>query len=109
LDENGEIHFKTDSLSLFEFSLNSFSDTGLQMKNISLHLHRDGAREDLVMTEYETKFYGQGMPIYRLEAAIGEKAVERNRQRIAEELEEQSRRGGAKEPAPARDENRSAE
>ncbi|MBW5447012.1 tRNA (guanosine(46)-N7)-methyltransferase TrmB [Cohnella sp. CFH 77786] len=100
LDEEGEIHFKTDSLTLFEFSLNSFSDTGLQMKNISLDLHRNGAREDLVMTEYETKFHAQGMPIYRLEAAIGAKAAERNRQRIAKELEEQARRGGAKEPAP---------
>lgn len=100
LNENGEIHFKTDSLTLFEFSLNSFSDTGLQMKNISLHLHRDGPREDLVMTEYETKFYGQGMPIYRLEAALGEKAIEENRERVARELEKESRRGGAKEPAP---------
>lgn len=109
LDEEGEIHFKTDSLTLFEFSLNSFSDTGLQMKNISLDLHRNGLREDLVMTEYETKFHKQGMPIYRLEAAIGEKAIERNRQRIAQELEEQARRGGAKEPAPGSEENRPAE
>ncbi len=100
LNEEGEIHFKTDSLTLFEFSLNSFADTGLQMRNISLDLHRGGPREDLVMTEYETKFYGRGMPIYRLEAVVGAKAVERNRQRIERELEEQSRRGGAKEPAP---------
>lgn len=100
LNAEGEIHFKTDSLALFEFSLNSFSDTGLQMRNISLDLHRDGAREDLVMTEYESKFHGQGMPIYRLEAVIGAKAIERNLQRIAEDLTEQSRRGGAKEPAP---------
>ncbi len=100
LNADGEIHFKTDSLSLFEFSLNSFSDTGLQMRNISLDLHRDGAREDLVMTEYETKFHRQGMPIYRLEAVIGADAVKRNGQRIADEQEEQARRGGAKELAP---------
>jgi len=103
LDTDGEIHFKTDSLSLFEFSLNSFSDTGLQMRNISLDLHRHGAREDLVMTEYETKFHAQGMPIYRLEAVVGERAVARNRQRIETELAEQARRGGAKEPAPGSD------
>jgi len=100
LNDVGEIHFKTDSLTLFEFSLNSFSDAGLQMRNISLDLHRSGVREDLVMTEYETKFYGQGMPIYRLEAVVGAEAVRQNRQRIAEEAAQQERRGGAKEPAP---------
>jgi tRNA (guanine-N7-)-methyltransferase len=101
LNEDGEIHFKTDSLTLFEFSLNSFSDTGLQMRNISLDLHRDGPREDLVMTEYEAKFHGQGKPIYRLEAVVGVRAIEENRQRIAREWDEQFRRGGAKEPPPS--------
>ncbi|WP_276354800.1 tRNA (guanosine(46)-N7)-methyltransferase TrmB [Cohnella caldifontis] len=108
LSADGEIHFKTDSKSLFEFSLNCFSDTGLQMRNISLDLHRDGPREDLVMTEYESKFHGQGMPIYRLEAVVGASAIERNRQRIERERLESSRRGGAKEPAPATDGESSA-
>ncbi|MFD0680576.1 MULTISPECIES: tRNA (guanosine(46)-N7)-methyltransferase TrmB [unclassified Paenibacillus] len=75
LNENGEIHFKTDSRSLFEFSLNSFSDMGLRMRNISLDLHADGPRTDLVMTEYETKFFGQGMNIHRLEVVIGSNAL----------------------------------
>ena len=43
LNDLGEIHFKTDSQSLFEFSLNSFADMELHMRNISLHLHRDDA------------------------------------------------------------------
>lgn len=100
LNEEGEIHFKTDSLSLFEFSLNSFSDSGLQMRNISLDLHRDAVRDDLVMTEYELKFHGQDQPIYRLEAVVGARAIARNQQRIAAEMTRQSRKGGAKEPAP---------
>ncbi|ALS24080.1 tRNA (guanosine(46)-N7)-methyltransferase TrmB [Paenibacillus naphthalenovorans] len=75
LNERGEIHFKTDSRSLFEFSLNSFSDLGLRMRNISLDLHAEGPRTDLIMTEYETKFYEKGMPIHRLEVVIGEKAL----------------------------------
>lgn len=75
LNNAGEIHFKTDSRSLFEFSLNSFADLGLRMRNISLDLHADGLRTDLVMTEYETKFSAQGQPIFRLEAVIGEKAL----------------------------------
>jgi len=97
LNEIGEVHFKTDSLSLFEFSLNSFSDVELQMRSISLDLHRDGVREDLVLTEYEAKFIGQGKPIYRLEAVIGEKIREEHRRRIADHLEEQLRRGTTKD------------
>lgn len=101
LSEIGEIHFKTDSLSLFEFSLNSFSDTEIQMRNISLDLHRHGVRDDLVLTEYETKFVGQGMPIYRLEAVIGDKIREQHRLVVAQDLAEQSQRGDTKQPAPS--------
>lgn len=97
LSEIGEIHFKTDSLSLFEFSLNSFSDVELQMRNISLDLHRSGIREDLVLTEYEAKFIGQGKPIYRLEAVIGDKVREEHRRRVADELEKQLSRGTTKD------------
>ncbi|QMV45115.1 tRNA (guanosine(46)-N7)-methyltransferase TrmB [Cohnella cholangitidis] len=93
LSDVGEIHFKTDSLSLFEFSLNSFSAVEYQMRNISLDLHRHGIREDLVLTEYETKFVGQGMPIYRLEAVLGEKVQQEHRRAVAAELEKQSSRG----------------
>ncbi len=60
---------------MFEFSLNSFADLGLRMRNISLDLHAEGPRTDLIMTEYETKFYEKGMPIHRLEVVIGEKAL----------------------------------
>ncbi|WP_310550857.1 tRNA (guanosine(46)-N7)-methyltransferase TrmB [Paenibacillus glufosinatiresistens] len=72
----GEIHLKTDSVSLFEFSLNAFADYGLQMTNLSLDLHAGGINEEHVMTEYETKFVGQGMRIHRCEAIVGEEALE---------------------------------
>lgn len=75
LNERGQIHFKTDSISLFEFSLNSFADYGLQMTNITLDLHRDGINEEFVMTEYETKFVGQGMNIHRCEVIVGPEAL----------------------------------
>ncbi|WP_281889932.1 tRNA (guanosine(46)-N7)-methyltransferase TrmB [Paenibacillus sp. YYML68] len=87
LNARGEIHFKTDSRSLFEFSLNSFSDMGLRMRNISLDLHADGLRTDLVMTEYETKFAQQGMPIHRLEVVIGHQAMEQHLSRLKQEAE----------------------
>jgi len=99
LNEKGEIHFKTDSLSLFEFSLNSFSDSLLQMRNISLDLHRDGLREDLVLTEYEAKFVGQGKPIYRLEAVIGSEAIRRHRERVAAELKSAAARAETRQAA----------
>ncbi|TDF96322.1 tRNA (guanosine(46)-N7)-methyltransferase TrmB [Paenibacillus piri] len=88
LNDNGEIHFKTDSRSLFEFSLNSLADMGLRMRNISLDLHADGPRTDLVMTEYETKFYEQGMNIYRLEAVIGQAALERHLLSLERDIQE---------------------
>ncbi|GAB6988317.1 tRNA (guanosine(46)-N7)-methyltransferase TrmB [Paenibacillus pini] len=77
LNTNGEIHLKTDSQTLFEFSLNSFADYGLQMTNISLNLHREGVNEEHVMTEYETKFVGKGVNIHRCEAIVGEQALQR--------------------------------
>lgn len=81
LNSKGEIHFKTDSQLLFEFSLNSFAEMELVMRNISLNLHKDGPREDLVFTEYETKFMEKGQPIHRVEVVIGEEALRQHRER----------------------------
>lgn len=75
LNAKGQIHFKTDSETLFEFSLNAFADFGLQMTNLSLNLHRDGLNEEHVMTEYEQKFMGKGMNIHRVELIVGEEAL----------------------------------
>lgn len=66
--KQGEIWFKTDNKSLFEFSLNSFcGDRQFWLSNITLDLHNSDF-EGNVMTEYERKFSEQRMPIYRLEA-----------------------------------------
>ncbi len=65
----GELHFKTDNRKLFEFSLNEFADCDLKMRNITLDLHNSGF-EGNVMTEYETLFSEQGMPIYRCEVVF---------------------------------------
>lgn len=70
MNDQGEIHMKTDSRLLFEYSLNVFAEQSLRMRNISLDLHKDGPHPDHVMTEYEAKFVGQGMPIYRCEVLI---------------------------------------
>ncbi|MBW7455881.1 tRNA (guanosine(46)-N7)-methyltransferase TrmB [Paenibacillus sepulcri] len=80
LNSLGEIHFKTDSQSLFEFSLNSFADMELHMRSISLDLHKEGLRDDLVLTEYEAKFVDRGNPIYRVEVVIGQEALSAHRE-----------------------------
>ncbi len=67
LVKDGSLFQKTDNRSLFEFSLNEFSDCDWKLKNISLDLHTSDF-QDNVVTEYEKKFSEQGMPIYRLEA-----------------------------------------
>lgn len=67
ISENGGIYFKTDNKALFEFSLNSFSDYGMRLKNITLDLHNSNF-EGNVMTEYEELFSSKGNPIYRCEA-----------------------------------------
>ncbi|KPU27116.1 tRNA (guanine-N7)-methyltransferase [Caloranaerobacter sp. TR13] len=69
LKPNGEIHFKTDNERLFEFSLNEMSEFGLELRDISLNLYRDGDL-DTVKTEYEEKFISQGKPIYFVRAII---------------------------------------
>ena len=67
LTKDGEIHFKTDNSKLFEYSLNSFSDFGMRLHNITFDLHNSGF-EGNVMTEYEKLFSDKGQPIYRCEA-----------------------------------------
>ncbi|MBE7029840.1 MAG: tRNA (guanosine(46)-N7)-methyltransferase TrmB [Ruminococcaceae bacterium] len=69
LKPNGEIHFKTDNRMLFEFSLNSFSEYDMKLKNITLDLHNSGF-EGNVVTEYEQIFSEKGQPIYRCEASF---------------------------------------
>ena len=63
----GEIHFKTDNRGLFEYSLASFSQFGMILKQVWLDLHQVEF-EGNVMTEYEEKFSAKGHPIYRVEA-----------------------------------------
>lgn len=85
LNQHGMIHFKTDSKSLFEFSLNAFADLGLRMRRIQLDVHGDGTPPDHVFTEYELKFKEKGQPIYRLEVVIGEKALENHLQALRDD------------------------
>lgn len=66
LTEAGEVFQKTDNRKLFEFSIESFSQNGWFLSNISLDLHKDEEQEN-IRTEFEEKWSKLG-PIYRLEA-----------------------------------------
>lgn len=72
LEEGDMVCFKTDNQKLFEFSLNSFAQEDFKMSDITFDLHNSGW-EDNVMTEYETRFSEQGMPIYRVCAKVQNK------------------------------------
>ena len=61
----GEIHFKTDNAPLFEFSVEEFAACGLEVKNLTRDLHKDGITG--IMTGYEEKFHALGTPINRCE------------------------------------------
>lgn len=67
LPDSGQIVLKTDNRGLFEYSLVSFSDYGMKLKEVNLDLH---AIEDEanVKTEYEEKFASMGHVIYRCTA-----------------------------------------
>ncbi|TRM12991.1 tRNA (guanosine(46)-N7)-methyltransferase TrmB [Lentibacillus cibarius] len=67
LQPEGEVTLKTDNKGLFEYSLVSFSEFGLTLKEVNLDLHSEGDQQN-VMTEYEEKFAAKGQPIYRCRA-----------------------------------------
>ncbi|MCD8049926.1 MAG: tRNA (guanosine(46)-N7)-methyltransferase TrmB [Clostridia bacterium] len=66
---NGEIHFKTDNLPLFEFSIQSFEENGFELSEVTYDLHNSGF-EGNIMTEYEERFSGMGFKINRLVARV---------------------------------------
>ncbi len=69
LRDGGEIQFKTDNRNLFEWSLFQFPKAGFTLSEVTRDLHADGVRG--VMTDYEERFYRQGVPIRRCVATKG--------------------------------------
>ena len=64
LCDGGVLKLKTDNLGLFEFSLESFEEYGLELLWMTRDLHASDKNEGNVMTEYEANFSAKGMPIY---------------------------------------------
>ena len=68
LKMGGQIHFKTDNQPLFEFSVEEIPEFGFTLSEVTRNLHENGPVG--IMTDYEAKFYEQGMPINRLVATM---------------------------------------
>ena len=68
LAEDGGVTFKTDNVSLFDFSLEEVEAAGWKLLNSTRDLHNSEYNEENVMTEYEKKFSEMGNPICRLVA-----------------------------------------
>lgn len=66
LKPEGEIHFKTDNRPLFEYSVETLENEGWTISELNMDLHANGIVG--VMTDYEAKFYEQGVRINRLVA-----------------------------------------
>ena len=66
LKEGGRLKFKTDNRPLFDFTLEELAAVGLECDFVTYDLHASEYAKDNVMTEYETNFTMQGMPIYSL-------------------------------------------
>ncbi|MEY8370880.1 tRNA (guanosine(46)-N7)-methyltransferase TrmB [Aerococcaceae bacterium 50-4] len=62
LQTDGLLQFKTDNQGLFEYSLTSMSQYGMDFLEISLNLHESDI-EGNVQTEYEEKFSARGFRI----------------------------------------------
>lgn len=68
LRPGGQVHFKTDNSELFEYSLQMFKEAGFALSEVTRNLHKNGPAG--VMTDYEMKFYAQGVSINRCVATF---------------------------------------
>ncbi len=70
LRPGGRVEFKTANLPLFRFSLGEFPAAGYALSGVTENLHEGGPQG--VMTDYEAKFYAQGLPICRCVGKLAE-------------------------------------
>jgi tRNA (guanine-N7-)-methyltransferase len=66
LKKEGEVIFKTDNRTLFDFSLEEVKLAGWELREVTFDLHNSEFLMGNVMTEYEEKFVAKGNPIHKL-------------------------------------------
>ena len=71
LKKDGELHFKTDNDSLFEFSVESITNYPMNITFITYDLHNSEI-DDNIMTEFEERFSKLGNKIKKLTATFKE-------------------------------------
>lgn len=69
LTDDGFIAQKTDSRPFFDYSIESFQNNGFVLSEVCYDLHNSDFAENIV-TEYESKFVSQSLPIHRLVARL---------------------------------------
>lgn len=74
LPVGGQIHFKTDNLPLFQWSIEQMEREGWALSEVTNDLHSDGG--SFFMTDYEAKFTAEGLKINRLVAARTAKTLD---------------------------------
>ncbi len=66
LKPQGRLEFKTDNDALFDFSIPEISENGFEITYLTRDLHSENVPN--IMTEYETRFSSEGIPIKKLVA-----------------------------------------
>lgn len=66
LKKEGQVIFKTDNRTLFDFSIEQVGPAGWELKEITYDLHHSEYLTGNVMTEYEERFAVLGNPIHRM-------------------------------------------
>jgi tRNA (guanine-N7-)-methyltransferase len=73
LKPNGLLHFKTDNVPLFDWSLEQFAAKGWQTEFLTRDLHSsDASAEAKIMTTYEKRFIEEGLTINYTQQVFGE-------------------------------------
>jgi tRNA (guanine-N7-)-methyltransferase len=70
LKDQSEIHFKTDNLDLFDYSIESMTEYGMEIQFMTNDLHKLDIPN--ITTEFEEKFSKQGIKINKLIAIFKE-------------------------------------
>lgn len=70
LKEDGLVRFKTDNDGLFAFTLDEMKAIDMNILKETSDLHLSDYVAGNIMTEYETKFYSQGIQINMVEASF---------------------------------------
>ncbi len=68
--DGARIYLKTDNVGFFDYSINSLTENGFTLENVTRDLYSTPFISQNIATEYETKFVAQGIKINRLECYL---------------------------------------